>query len=42
VKAFRDPPAPVIGRVHEGALVFGFRCLDDEATFASQLAKLAP
>ena len=39
-KAFRDLPVPVIGRVHDGAIVFDFRCLDDEATFAAQLSKL--
>ena len=40
-KAFRDLPVPVIGRIHEGALVFDFRCLDDEAAFGAQLSKLA-
>ncbi len=39
-KAFRDLPVPVIGRVHDGALVLDFRCLDDEAAFAEQLSKL--
>ncbi len=39
-KAFRDLPVPVIGRVHDGALVLDFRCLDDEAAFAAQLSKL--
>jgi L-seryl-tRNA(Ser) seleniumtransferase len=39
-KAFRDLPVPVIGRIHEGALVFDFRCLDDEAAFVAQLSKL--
>jgi len=39
-KAFRDLPVPVIGRVHDGAFVLDFRCLDDEATFAAQLSEL--
>ena len=39
-KAFRDLPVPVIGRVHDGAFVLDFRCLDDEAMFAAQLSKL--
>ncbi|HEX4328032.1 MAG TPA: L-seryl-tRNA(Sec) selenium transferase, partial [Burkholderiales bacterium] len=38
--AFRALPMPVIGRVHEGALLFDCRCLEDEATFISQLAML--
>ncbi|HEY3045661.1 MAG TPA: L-seryl-tRNA(Sec) selenium transferase [Vicinamibacterales bacterium] len=39
-KAFRDLPLPVVGRIHDGALVLDFRCLDDEAAFAAQLSKL--
>jgi L-seryl-tRNA(Ser) seleniumtransferase len=39
-KAFRDLPVPVVGRIHDGALVLDFRCLDDEAAFAAQLSKL--
>jgi len=39
-KAFRDLPVPVIGRVHDGAFILDFRCLDDEAAFAAQLSKL--
>jgi L-seryl-tRNA(Ser) seleniumtransferase len=39
-KAFRDLPVPVIGRIHDGALILDFRCLDDEAAFAAQLSKL--
>jgi len=35
--AFRALPAPVIGRVHEGALIFDLRCLEDEAGFKGQL-----
>jgi L-seryl-tRNA(Ser) seleniumtransferase len=38
--AFRALPRPVIGRVHDGALLFDLRCLDDEAVFAAQLDKL--
>jgi L-seryl-tRNA(Ser) seleniumtransferase len=39
-KAFRDLPVPVVGRIHEGAFVLDFRCLDDEEAFAVQLPKL--
>ncbi len=39
-KALRDLPVPVIGRIHDDALVLDFRCLDDEAAFAAQLSKL--
>ena len=35
--AFRGLPRPVVGRVHDGALLFDLRCLDDEAAFAAQL-----
>lgn len=35
--AFRKLPLPVIGRIHDGALVFDLRCLEDEAVFARQL-----
>jgi L-seryl-tRNA(Ser) seleniumtransferase len=38
--AFRALPAPVIGRVHEGALLFDLRCLEDEARFVAQLGAL--
>ena len=41
-KAFRDLPVPVVGRIHDGALVLDFRCLDDEAAFAAQLGRLKP
>jgi L-seryl-tRNA(Ser) seleniumtransferase len=40
--SFRALPIPVIGRVHEGAFVLDLRCLEDEASFAEQLAALAP
>lgn len=35
--AFRALPTPVIGRVHEGELLFDLRCLDEEALFLDQL-----
>ncbi|MBI4184475.1 MAG: L-seryl-tRNA(Sec) selenium transferase [Proteobacteria bacterium] len=38
--AFRALPVPVIGRVHEGALLFDLRCLEDEAAFAAGIAEL--
>ena len=39
--ALRALPAPVIGRVHDGALTLDLRCLDDEAGFLVQLERLA-
>ena len=39
--ALRALPAPVIGRVHDGALTLDLRCLDDEAGFLAQLDHLA-
>lgn len=41
-RAFRALPIPVVGRIADGALLFDLRCLDDEAAFVQQLAKLAP
>ncbi len=38
--AFRALPVPVIGRRQDGALKLDLRCLEDEAGFASQLARL--
>ena len=38
--AFRALPKPVIGRVHNQALEFDFRCLEDEQAFVDQLTKL--
>jgi L-seryl-tRNA(Ser) seleniumtransferase len=39
--AFRALPVPVIGRVHDGALLLDLRCLDDESAFSGQLSGLA-
>jgi L-seryl-tRNA(Ser) seleniumtransferase len=36
----RQLPIPVIGRFRDGALILDLRCLEDEAGFAAQLAKL--
>ena len=38
--AFRALPVPVIGRIHNDALVFDLRCLFDEDGFVAQLSKL--
>ncbi len=38
--AFRALPMPVIGRIHDDALWFDLRCLEDEAKFTAQLAAL--
>lgn len=35
----RGLPIPVIGRIHDDALLLDLRCLDDEAGFAAQLGK---
>ena len=42
--ALRRLPFPVIGRIEDGALLLDFRCLEDEAGFAANLAgfDLAP
>jgi L-seryl-tRNA(Ser) seleniumtransferase len=39
--AFRALPVPVIGRLHDGALLLDLRCLEDEAAFVAQLDRLA-
>jgi L-seryl-tRNA(Ser) seleniumtransferase len=39
-KAFRELPVPVIGRIKDGAFIMDLRCLDDEAEFIAQLARL--
>ena len=38
--AFRALPMPVIGRLHDGALLLDLRCLEDEAGFVAQLDRL--
>jgi L-seryl-tRNA(Ser) seleniumtransferase len=40
-QSFRRLPVSVIGRLHDGALLFDLRCLDDEATFLAQLGELS-
>ncbi|MSR13632.1 MAG: L-seryl-tRNA(Sec) selenium transferase [Gammaproteobacteria bacterium] len=39
---FRGLPMPVIGRIHQGALVFDLRCLEDPREFIAQLGVLPP
>jgi L-seryl-tRNA(Ser) seleniumtransferase len=38
--AFRRLPVPVLGRIHQGALMLDLRCLLDEEAFAAQLERL--
>src|SRR5262249_52355814 len=38
--ALRKLPLPVVGRIEDGALVLDLRCLEDEDTFAANLANL--
>ncbi|NQV56254.1 MAG: L-seryl-tRNA(Sec) selenium transferase [Rhodospirillales bacterium] len=40
--SLRGLPIPVIGRIHEGALILDLRCLEDESEFLSQLGELPP
>jgi L-seryl-tRNA(Ser) seleniumtransferase len=40
--SFRSLPVPVIGRIHDGALLLDLRCLDDEEDFSAQLGQLQP
>jgi L-seryl-tRNA(Ser) seleniumtransferase len=37
---FRALPVPVIGRLQDGAFILDLRCLEDEASFLSQLERL--
>lgn len=39
-RALSELPAPVIGRLQDGALIFDLRCLEDEAAFVDQLHEL--
>jgi len=39
--SLRALPVPVIGRIHDGALLLDLRCLDDEAGFVAQLEVLS-
>lgn len=36
-KALRMGAIPIVGRIHEGALILDLRCLDDEAALVAQL-----
>ena len=36
-ETFRKLPVPVLGRMHENALIFDLRCLEDEDAFVAQL-----
>jgi len=38
--ALRRLPVPVLGRIHQGALILDLRCLVDEEAFAAQLGRL--
>lgn len=40
-RAFRSASIPVVGRIHDGALVLDLRCLDDEAAFVAELGDIA-
>ncbi|OGA69512.1 MAG: L-seryl-tRNA(Sec) selenium transferase [Betaproteobacteria bacterium RIFCSPLOWO2_12_FULL_68_20] len=40
-RAWRALPVPVIGRIHDGALVLDLRCLEDDAGFLAQLDRLS-
>jgi L-seryl-tRNA(Ser) seleniumtransferase len=33
----RGLPQPVIGRIHQGAVMLDLRCLEDEAAFLAQI-----
>lgn len=36
-RALRATAIPIVGRIHDGALILDLRCLDDEAAFVAQL-----
>jgi L-seryl-tRNA(Ser) seleniumtransferase len=38
-RRFRSLPVPVVGRIQDGRLILDLRCLEDEATFVSQLTR---
>ena len=39
-QAFRKLSKPVIGRIHDGKLIFDLRCLQDKKEFEAQLSQL--
>jgi L-seryl-tRNA(Ser) seleniumtransferase len=39
--ALRRLPVPVLGRIHDGAVILDFRCLEDENQFLAQLPRVA-
>ncbi len=41
-ESFRNLPIPVVGRIHDGALIFDLRCLqpEEEISFSNQLEEL--
>jgi len=41
-RRLRELPLPVIGRIAAGRVILDLRCLDDEAAFVAQLARLSP
>jgi L-seryl-tRNA(Ser) seleniumtransferase len=40
-RRLRALPIPVIARIEAGRVILDLRCLEDEASFAGQLGKLA-
>ena len=39
-RGLRELPIPVIGRIHDNAVVLDLRCLVDEDVFVAQLARI--